>query len=102
MKLGRYPEAMKDYDRAIQLAPTQPEAYNNRSNIKKEMHDIDGAIADLDRAIELNPQMARAYLNRGLLKISKNDANGCNDLQQAKKLHSAEADQYLKKYCKTN
>ena len=46
--------------------------------------------------------MARAYLNRGLLKISKNDANGCNDLQQAKKLHSAEADQYLKKYCKTN
>jgi len=52
------PEALADYDRAIELNPKFVEAYSNRALVKYALNDDKGALADFDRAIELNPKAA--------------------------------------------
>ena len=41
-----YQEALKDYDKAIELNPNSSEAYNNRGACKQYMKDYEGAMSD--------------------------------------------------------
>ena len=68
--------AMDAYTKAIELNPTDADAYNNRGNAKDALGQHDAAVADLDRAIELNPTDADAYNNRGVVKraLGQHDA----------------------------
>ena len=68
-KKGRYEEAIKEYNQAIELNPNFAEAYNNRGNAKHELRRYEEAIKDYDQAIELNPNFAEAHNNRGLCKL---------------------------------
>jgi tetratricopeptide (TPR) repeat protein len=63
--------AATDLDRAIQLDPNNPQAYNNRGYFKSKLADTQGALADYNRAIQLNPKFAAVYNNRGFLKADK-------------------------------
>ena len=65
---GEYKEAIKDYNKAIELNPKSAIAYNNRGNAKSDSGEYEDAIKDYDKAIELDPQLAEAYYNRGLSK----------------------------------
>ncbi|MDI9314235.1 MAG: tetratricopeptide repeat protein [Hydrotalea sp.] len=67
-KLGKYNEAIKDFDKAIELNPQHAEAYYNRGNAKIDLGQYDSAIKDYNEAIKLNPQHADAYNNRGNAK----------------------------------
>ncbi len=62
--MGRNEEAIKDYDKAIELNPQYAKAYNNRGKAKAKLGRNEEAIKDYDKAIELNPQLAEAYNNR--------------------------------------
>jgi tetratricopeptide (TPR) repeat protein len=55
---------LTDYNRAIQLAPTDAKLFYRRGIIRQQARDHRGAIADLDRAIELDPRFAKAYTAR--------------------------------------
>ena len=46
-KSGNYTEAIQDFDKAIQLDPTDPSAYMERSKAKRELNDERGASQDL-------------------------------------------------------
>lgn len=70
-------EAFADLDRAIEIAPTFPDAYFNRGSAYLEVEDFRQSVADLDRAIELNPSDAVAYFNRALAY------SGLGNLEQA-------------------
>jgi tetratricopeptide (TPR) repeat protein len=63
--LGNYPQAIPDFDRAIEINPRFGEAYNNRGTAYGSLGNYPQAIADFDRAIELNPRYGKAYYNRG-------------------------------------
>lgn len=63
---GAFDLAIKDFDRAIALAPENAGMYNDRAVAYKSKGDNDRAFADYDRAIELDPKMAKAYFNRGI------------------------------------
>jgi tetratricopeptide (TPR) repeat protein len=63
--LGRYEEAIKDYDTAISLNPNDALTYNNRGLAKDKQGRYQEAIKDYDTAISLNPNHAFAYNNRG-------------------------------------
>jgi tetratricopeptide (TPR) repeat protein len=65
--LEQYAEAIKDFDKAIELNPNDAAAYNNRGLAKKDLRQYAEAIQDYDKAIELNPNAA-AYYNRGIVK----------------------------------
>jgi len=67
-KLGRYEDAIADYDRAIELKPDYAKAFNNRGSSKDKLMRYEEAIADFDRAIELKPDFAEAFYNRGVVK----------------------------------
>lgn len=64
---GRYPDAIKDFDIAIELKPKFGEAFVNRGAARIGAHQFREAVADLDKALSmdvLEPQ--KAYYNRAL------------------------------------
>ena len=63
--LGKYKEAITNYDKAIELNPQRAEVYNNRGIAKSTLGEPEEAIEDYDKAIKLNPQLSEAYNNRG-------------------------------------
>ncbi len=64
-RLGRSDEALKDFNRSIELSNASAATYNNRANVLIDLGKYDQAIADLDRAISLAPAYGAAYNNRG-------------------------------------
>lgn len=69
-------EAIKLYDKAIEINPTVAQAYFNRGACKGNNFDFEGAIKDYDKAIELNPEYMEAYGNRGNAKINMFTSKG--------------------------
>ena len=68
--LGKYKDALADYDRAIELNPDYAAAYYNRGNAKQKLGRDEAAVGDFDEAIRLNPDYAEAYGNRGTAKAT--------------------------------
>ena len=64
--LGRYDQAIRHYDRAIEIAPDYFEAFNNRGNALNDHKRPEDAVASFDRAIALKPDYAEAWMNRGI------------------------------------
>ena len=66
--LGKYEEAIKDYDKAIELDPDYSDAYNNRGLAKYYLDKYGEAIKDFNKVIELTPNYTNAYYDRGNAK----------------------------------
>ena len=58
--LGKYQEAMIDYNTAIVLDPVYADGYNNRGNIYNVFGEAEKAAADYTAAIEINPRHVKA------------------------------------------
>ncbi len=65
--MGRLPEAVLAFDRALALSDNYAEAYYNRANALRDLNRVDDAIASYDRAIALDPEFADAHNNRSNL-----------------------------------
>lgn len=57
--------AMADYNQALKIDPTNPQAYHNRGLLYQAKGQLDLAIADFTQALRIDPNYAHAYLNRG-------------------------------------
>ena len=68
---GHYKEAIKNYDKAIELFNRHEVALLNRGNAKDELGDYEGSVKDYSRAIQIRPDMGMAYFNRALIKETK-------------------------------
>jgi tetratricopeptide (TPR) repeat protein len=66
-ELGRWPEALASYDRALVLKPDHAVAWSNRGNALERLGRAPAALASFDRALDLRPDLAEAHLNRGSL-----------------------------------
>ncbi len=62
---GNYTDAVKAFSKAIELNPSDAEAYYNRGTAYGMLANTQQAIKDFNKAIELNPQFPVAYYNRG-------------------------------------
>ncbi len=62
---GKLQEAVKIYEKAIQLKPDFAEAYFNRGNALKEIGQLELAVESYEKAIQFKPDYAMAYSNRG-------------------------------------
>lgn len=56
--------AIRDFDRAIALAPGRAASYTGRGKAREARGDIDGALADYTKAIQVEPTYALAYAHR--------------------------------------
>jgi tetratricopeptide (TPR) repeat protein len=62
----QYQLAMNDYDRAIALAPGNPDYYNSRGILWVDLGNNERALQDTDQAILLKPGFANAHMVRGV------------------------------------
>jgi tetratricopeptide (TPR) repeat protein len=68
MKLGKYPEAVEDYTRALERAP-DADIYQHRGWAHFFSDAWKLALRDFARAIELDPEAGDAYTGRGLARV---------------------------------
>jgi len=64
-KQGRFREAVKYYDRALEIDPGNAETLNNRGLALHMLKDDGEAIKSCDRAIEKDPTSVYAWTNKG-------------------------------------
>ncbi|MYT56870.1 tetratricopeptide repeat protein, partial [Streptomyces sp. SID7834] len=63
-RMGRYEEALADYDRAVVIDPEYAWALGSRARVKKDMGRSEEAVADYSRAVEILPDYAWAFQGR--------------------------------------
>ncbi len=85
--------AIKDFDRAIELAPNSADAYNARGNVNAMAGNQAQSIRDFNRAIRCNRNFADAYYNRAIGRHDLGDRLGAKvDFHQAAKLFQQQQD----------
>lgn len=104
-ELYTWKSALRDYDKAIEIAPDFISALTNRGSLKDENGDFEGAIDDYNNVLAMdnvdleNKQMA--YFNRGNSKFNLDDKSGaCEDWKKAYELGADYAKQRLEEKCK--
>ena len=65
LKLERAEEAIKAFDRAIELKPDDAEAYNEKGYALASLEKHNEAISCYNKAVALKPDDAKAYYNKG-------------------------------------
>jgi tetratricopeptide (TPR) repeat protein len=63
--LGRYEDALADFNRLIELDPNDAWAIARRAETYQALERYEDALADLDRAIELDPENTFALVKEG-------------------------------------
>ena len=63
--VGRYVDALADYNRAVELDPESAQTIASRGDVFRHLIHYDESISDYSRAIELNPKSARFIAGRG-------------------------------------
>lgn len=74
-KLGRYQEAIADYDAVVALDPNNVHAFHNRGISYDKLGHFEAAIEDFNRVLQLEPNNSVAFFNRG----STYDSLGMHD-----------------------
>ncbi len=64
--LGRYDEALAEYNKALELRPDYARALINRGIIYRHLKQYDKALADYNRTLELIPDSPSTLYNRGI------------------------------------
>jgi tetratricopeptide (TPR) repeat protein len=68
-----YARALDAFNQVVRLTPSDAAAWDIRSNCKKLLGDLDGAIADDTKAIQLDPRTAMYHGNRAIAYQEKGD-----------------------------
>ena len=94
----QHDNAVKDYDKAIELDPQDAQAYVNRGSAYGYGGQYNRAIQDFDTAIKLNPKDAVAYFNRGLAYLHECQfGRAVEDYDKAIELNPEDAEVYKKR-----
>jgi lipoprotein NlpI len=64
--LAQYPEAVKDYGRAVELDPKRADAYDRRGSAYFKLGEFAKSLADFDRYLELKPEQRPRHWRRGI------------------------------------
>ncbi|ELR98995.1 tetratricopeptide repeat protein [Gloeocapsa sp. PCC 73106] len=62
---NKLPEALSDYNQAINIAPDAPDTYLNRGAVLEAQGKYTEAIADYNQLLKIQPEDAMGYNNRG-------------------------------------
>jgi tetratricopeptide (TPR) repeat protein len=93
-RVGRYGDAIADFNKAVQLDPNNAPAYTNRALALRQTGKNEQALQDFTRAIQADPNYGPAYIGRGnLLRVQGQYQQALDDLTVAIRLtpESAEA-----------
>jgi tetratricopeptide (TPR) repeat protein len=71
---GTYEEAIRHFDRAIEIWPEYADPYLNRAVAEHNLNQQGLALADLDKVLDLDPASIRAYNERGQIYLERGQA----------------------------
>ena len=96
-ELADYEEAILDYNKALELSPTEIcLVYSMRGNAKRNLGDFDGAISDQNKALDFDPLYADGYFHRGSVKYKMGDfAGAIEDYTQVIKINPKDSDAFF-------
>ena len=96
-ELADYEEAILDYNKALDLSPTEIcLVYSMRGNAKRNLGDFEGAISDQNKALDFDLLYADGYFNRGIAKFKKGDFDGAiQDYSQVIKINPKDSDSFF-------
>ena len=96
-ELADYEDAILDYNKALELSPTEIcLVYSMRGNAKRNLSDFEGAISDQNKALDFDPLYADGYFNRGIAKFKKGDFDGAiRDYSQVLKINPKDSDAFF-------
>ena len=85
--MERFDRAVKDYTRAIKLAPRYYPAYYNRGIAYHYKNKYTKAVEDYSRAIKVNPRFDKAYNNRGIAyRLIQQSGKADEDFKKAQEI----------------
>ena len=88
IQLGRYEEALKAYDKAIELNPNDAVTWCNKGVVLRVFGRYEEALKAYDKAIELKPDLAEAWYGKGCVYFLKGDKrNALENLSKAIELN---------------
>lgn len=94
-----FQQALDDISKAIDMNPRNPLYLCERASMKLRLRMYEDAIADANRAIIINDRTAEAYAVLGVAQCNQNKKHeGLLNLEQARSLGYAQADELIKKY----
>lgn len=80
--------ARADLDKAISLAPDNPDTYAQRALLERQEGNFEDAVTNMNFAVKLAPNEANYYVQRALMFVDKKDyENGRKDLSKALELN---------------
>lgn len=80
----RWNEALREFDRAVEVDPAHVLSLNARGVLRSLNSDWDGAMRDFTRAVELSPAFAEAFASRGFSHLhSRRAPDGALDAFEA-------------------
>jgi tetratricopeptide (TPR) repeat protein len=88
--MGKHEEALKDFDRAIELDEKGAWVIASRGDTYRQMGKYTEALADYNQAIEIDEKYAKAMENRGLIyRLMERYEEALADYRRAIELESA-------------
>ena len=98
LSLNKFDEAKKNYEAALAITPTQPDALLGMGRLTAIAKDFDGAVKLADQAAAANPQPADAYLFKGnVLRAQNKPAEAVEAFGSAIKAQPDMAGAYLER-----
>ena len=96
-ELANYEEAILDYNKALELSPTEIcLVYSMRGNAKCNLGDFDAAISDQNKALDFDPLYADGYFYRSIAKYKMGDFSGAiDDYTQVIKIYPKDLDAFF-------
>ena len=93
--MDQYISAMSDFDKAIQLNPSNSNFYSHRAVTKVVLGQSLSAVADFEKAIQLDPSNAHAFYSWGVAKYTLNQyTSAIKDFNKAIRLDPDYAEAY--------
>jgi tetratricopeptide (TPR) repeat protein len=101
LALERYPEAQRDYEKAIQLNANEAYYHLGLANFHFTLDQHTQAVVAYDKVLQLKPDLVDAVFNRALVyMIMGNAEKGCPEMKRARELGHDSAQEVYRKYCR--
>jgi tetratricopeptide (TPR) repeat protein len=96
-----FQQALNDIEKAITMTPQSDLYYAEKASLQIRVGLYDEAVETAKTSIQLAPEHSDGYLFLGLAQCLKDQkAEGVKNLQKAKELGDAQADELIEKYSK--